>query len=56
MNKTLYEYFLRDNINLWKALFIEQQRNNTDRIKELLKQLNNNNRELELLKEVDCYE
>ena len=56
MNKTLYEYFLRDNINIWKALFIEKQRGNMEKVNELLIELNNNTREIELLKSEEVEE
>ena len=51
MNSTLYEYFLRDNINLWKAIFIEKQRGNLEKVQELLKELNNNTKEINLIRE-----
>lgn len=56
MNSTMYEYFLKDNIKLWKAIFIEKQSGNIERVVELLRQLNNNTKEINLMKGGKIYE
>lgn len=47
---SMYEYLLKDNVKLMKAIFLEKQKNDVERVVELLRQFNDNNREMDRIK------
>lgn len=44
--KSMYEYLLKDNIKLMKAIFLERQKKNIEQVKDLLRQFNDNSKEI----------
>ena len=43
---SMYEYLLKDNVKLMKAIFLEKQKDNIERVVELLRQFNDNSKEI----------